>query len=938
MAYENIQLDYPNFCLGPVIGTFCSINRSAVTTIMELKNETGGIINSYVLSSNITNPVLSLEYVGPQNISSMIDGLTFFTLERVTSSICMISRWEIDTAVSMLNLKKQHIISDVGIYYFDAIAMTLEKYNVAFNANIGHYPNYIDVTNASRVVTGTSLYLGPSTDVDNTGAFEKVAVSHKVGNRVYLTSNLTYQYKSGDQVSFFNYTHLFSNVGFLGNTEKGTLFKIKLDYLGYTIVSADDEGFFKQITSARWHQSYGMLGVICGVNLIFIDVYNYNLNSRSLFMNNIAGENTRFPIEDVVFKDNSIYKLAEKVTKRSDGGSSTTTNWSDYNFSSDTILPYTDSIEVYSPRRKMIGHTDTTTIYVIVRDQFGVALNGKDVTVSIDSGDPDAELTPLDGQVTTDIEGKASVDYTSGSTYNGVTTIKAKVPDSSVASRGSVWVWNSMFITSDTDFSPVDLSIIATDTEVSFETYLIRQIRLIYKTIDEEEGLVDPSCRIFPRSFFSSHAGEWVYPSIAASEVPLYLPGLVLTGNNGPPGQGMGAHFFISRNVRDHATDGDNPTSFMIRQLLDVEATAQSIAVEEIFTSYSATYEGPPFTTLFQLHDAGCPLTSGVCMQLHAAHDLQISQMTMAHHTYWANGQPYTFVWTDTELDQFIFVSDAVPAFWSEKNPKETNIWIRLRPFAFDLDPTTISYRVRTVSAVGDSGYVDRTSEISYTSYDAGGGIQGVEITYDPIENFEHNTLVYIDIEISDTAAIPNRIGTWYWFMVIPDYKQPYLENHSPGIDDININVDTDIYFEVKDDGAGVNINSLDITVNSRLVRPQYLNIVKVNKAHYKVTYNPPDDFQYGRDVYVHVEVEDSSNYSNKLSTSYRFYTAESDDIFFTKFNPGICKHGIPRRTGVSFLALAAGSGVDRRTIKFEVDGKDFMDKATIIPVVYRIS
>jgi hypothetical protein len=27
-----------------------------------------------------------------------------------------------------------------------------------------------------------------------------------------------------------------------------------------------------------------------------------------------------------------------------------------------------------------------------------------------------------------------------------------------------------------------------------------------------------------------------------------------------------------------------------------------------------------------------------------------------------------------------------VPKFWSEKNPTDTNIWIRLRPFAFSLN------------------------------------------------------------------------------------------------------------------------------------------------------------------------------------------------------------------------------------------------------------
>ena len=80
----------------------------------------------------------------------------------------------------------------------------------------------------------------------------------------------------------------------------------------------------------------------------------------------------------------------------------------------------------------------------------------------------------------------------------------------------------------------------------------------------------------------------------------------------------------------------------------------------------------------------------------------------------------FDYLWTYTDLDQFIFVEDAIPAFWSIKNPIDTDIWIRLRPFAYRLNASRVSFYVREVWFGGDTGYVDVTSQISYQYFVAG--------------------------------------------------------------------------------------------------------------------------------------------------------------------------------------------------------------------------
>ena len=242
-------------------------------------------------------------------------------------------------------------------------------------------------------------------------------------------------------------------------------------------------------------------------------------------------------------------------------------------------------------------------------------------------------------------------------------------------------------------------------------------------------------------------------------------------------------------------------------------------------------------------------------------------------------------------------------------------------------------------------GWPPNNDRVTLEYFDAGGGTLGIEFTYDNPDIYHHNALVYVHIEIYDTAAEPNFIYTDYWFRIIPDYKSPYIENENPSREEMLVPLDTNIEFDLKDDGEGVDIDSLEVYLNSRIV---YHALMPANPStviteiepltHYRVSIDIPYDLQYDKAYNVGVRARDISENKNILRDSYRFYTRPSEVPWFTDFDPKKCLRGMPRFRDVSFLVLGAGDGVDPQTIRIQVHDKEVTDQSKITPVIYRVS
>ena len=190
-------------------------------------------------------------------------------------------------------------------------------------------------------------------------------------------------------------------------------------------------------------------------------------------------------------------------------------------------------------------------------------------------------------------------------------------------------------------------------------------------------------------------------------------------------------------------------------------------------------------------------------------------------------------------------------------------------------------------------------------------------------------------IEVYDEAYIPNFIEVQYWFYITPDYKRPYLTNLSPSREEENVPVDTKVYFEIWDIGSGVDLDSIEILMNSRLVRGDDLDIDATDIQQVKITYTPPVPLYFSKDYKITVKCQDVSPQENRMNDAYTFYTTDSTGIYITDPVPSICKRGMTRFEDVSAVLLADGNGIDKRTIRMQVYNKDV--NPTIVPIVYRV-
>lgn len=986
---ENINIQYPNFCLAPQDGVFGTVNTSAVDTIVRFKNTGGDIVVDYDLDTDISpsNELLAIEYVGPLGLSAFEDGLTFFTLEKQSTTTCLIKRWETNTIAHLLELKQTITkTTSAGIYY-DALGFAVEHYrrNLSFNLPAGQ--NYFETSSTSRIVPGDIILLGPSTDFDNPGAYENVTVDYVAGNKVYITavSGTQYDYVDGDDFTFFNNIYVISDKGYLGDARYGNIIKLGA-YTG-TIKEYNTSGAYKGITGARWYTSSSSIACIDISQLIFVRPYDSYQNWRSLFLNNIENAyGDYFEIYDVIFdtSSNLVYKLAKKTLGKDDTGNKTMYTWTNYNYQTQSLSPYTQSITIYTKKQSIIN-AGYNYIYIQTRDQYGVGLLDVNIQFYKDGAHTTAQFDPLNGVAVTDSNGETYIKYSftppAFPTFEDTpSVISVRADKGSPASTGTEYVWNELIVFSE-NLSRIELNEAAVRQIFSNDTsdpndgrlYQINSPFLIKRWPREIAGsssLTLPDYYLICKSIFGTPMGDWIDGGdYDEDDMPWYRKTPDRT--DGPPPFG-GAQWDCTTwpnleiGEAGPCTNSYSPRAHFITQVLektqfnvnpkhytfteprpDITDDARPLILPQPkwYLSYKDVVDDQAkleeghllYTILYQFYEF--------------ISNLQLSQLKLSRHTHYVDGNPYDELFTNTTLDQFVFVEDADPAFFSYKNPIETDIWIRLRPFAFNLDGITLKFYIREVWSVGDhiydTGYYDVASYGSITSFDAGGEMSGIEFLYNPSENFHHGGIVYVHIEVYDISAEPNFIYVDYWFRLVADYNTPYLVNLNPDREEDYVSTTTNLYFEIKDDGAGVNIDTLEVYLNSRIIyhsdyaitHPELnldTTITEINLNYYTVSIDIPYDLYYDKMYTVKVIVDDISPSANTLRDSYRFYTRPSESPIFVNFDPRLCKRGMPRFTDVSFLVLADGNGVDRSTIRLQVHDRDVTNQTTNLPIIYR--
>lgn len=924
MAYENIDISHPNFCIGPKAGTFCYVDTSGANAVMRVRNSSGDPVapssvdfyptNILDLDSDSypKNVIKALKYFGPTGQSDVFDNLPFYTLERYTdssgnSSQFTIRRWLRDSTNNRLTLDRTITKSSSGNYQYDVYAIAIESNLTEFASATDSGTGYIVVDSVDGIEVGSEIMLGPGTDnapISNLNAVEFVTVSGINGTTIYLNDETGYtppyyQYQSGDPITINGDIFTFSDKSYGNDSSKGAVYRFSHDG---SFVEYDNQGTYYGVRAADWCEAYNNPALINTTNMIVLDINTLSSLGwykpyRSMSLTNVETDgNTEIPIYDLEFDSTDVYKLQKKVTKWNDSGQSSTYSWTNYNYVLDTFSQYSANVAIVPYPNGVLSQDDTVTLRAVVRNQFGVGLSSKNVQFYA-SGDSAAYFTPLNGQAITDSNGIAEVEYTSGGYavfggeyqgFNGMADVSVRA-DGGYTGNGTAYVWDGIYLQTYGSY------------ESSGDTFLHQLPTL-------SGGTPDITWPLYTERMITQVSGLEAQSSLI-NRTKFSFPG---------------GHWRFNGSIDVMPTDSTK----ILRQVLYPTANVKN----EGTTSVPVDIYIDQFHAMYQRNnpkdgaDAYRPEVYITQDEL-ATNDLQLGQVYVSRHVL--TGHQDT-----TELDQYVFVEDAIPAFWSYKNPTTTDIWIRLLPFADSLNASSLIFKIREVSYVGDTGFYDITSAGSTSTFDAGGGLLGVEFQWYNPGAFHHNAMIYVYVEIDDVAG--NTIVVEYWFKIIPDFKAPYLENLNPAREEVDVDPATNVSFDIKDAGTGIDINSFMMFVNGRRVTP---DITKVFDTHYQVSYNSSKDFIYGETVEISVRVDDSSEQSNTLLDSWRFYIDGSEGPWFDvdSFTPRPCSEGVLRKnTGVSFNVYEIDdTGLDRSSVLVSIGGK-YRD-VTITPILYRI-
>ncbi len=350
------------------------------------------------------------------------------------------------------------------------------------------------------------------------------------------------------------------------------------------------------------------------------------------------------------------------------------------------------------------------------------------------------------------------------------------------------------------------------------------------------------------------------------------------------------------------STENATNTSFMVEIFdflsgVDINTVSIRLNSQEIMSS--------PFTTITDVADGYRILYSPderfqgeVSVEIDAG-DLDIP----------ANNMPtevYTFECTsDTEAP---YIENVDPEVGEINVSPETNVQFRIKDDKTGVDISTLSVKVNNIVVT------DNVTTALVTS--------GFDVLYIPSEIFDFNEWVEVEIACYDKALVPNLFTTDYSFRITPDLIPPELVNLSPEANETGVPISENIYFEITDNGLGVDINSLSMRVNGVQVNPDYEEINDTN--NYAVTYEH-QDFDYSEEVIVVVSVSDLAASPNSLiNYNYMFQTVDDDNVepFFTAFNPTPDAIEVPVETSISMEILDADSGIDETSIIFKINNE----------------
>lgn len=263
-------------------------------------------------------------------------------------------------------------------------------------------------------------------------------------------------------------------------------------------------------------------------------------------------------------------------------------------------------------------------------------------------------------------------------------------------------------------------------------------------------------------------------------------------------------------------------------------------------------------------------------------------------------------------LTQFDFVDLIFPPCGSIKNPIDTNILWRVKDSGFQFNIETLIFKVEGVE-------VQNRTEFTVTSI-----VNGIQIDYNPAEDFPFGDEIEIFFSISDNADPPNNFFFRCKWETIEDSTAPQFLNIQPSCSSSNVNVAATIEFDVVDLGDGVDEDSIKVSVEGIPVCSGLTftpTTIVGSGTGFHVEYAHADaPFRFDSNVTMAFEATDLSPNKNKGSKICFFDTELSDLPEFRNFNPEPCESFVDNRTGLTFEVYGGEDGIDISTLEVQVD------------------
>ncbi len=352
----------------------------------------------------------------------------------------------------------------------------------------------------------------------------------------------------------------------------------------------------------------------------------------------------------------------------------------------------------------------------------------------------------------------------------------------------------------------------------------------------------------------------------------------------------------------------DNPTNSQFKidvfdLLSGIDLTTLSIKINDVEISLSETTSISALNNGYRvIYNPPERLVGEVSVEVQVS-DLENPANTMPL-------ESYTFT---TSLDEDApYISDLYPEEGAVNIPIDANLSFKLYDDKTGVDRSSIQV------LINDN---DVSQDLNIATISG-----GFDLLYLIDYPYDFNELVSVFIKCSDLEEPANFYENSYTFRVTPDLEAPYLVNLLPEANASGVAVDSGVYFEIHDNGIGIDIASLVMKVNNENVVPETSQIPET--MFYEVFYSG-QDFEYGQEVRVLVSVDDLATNPNSLTNFNYSFTVVDDDQsppIFTGLTPAEDSSDNPVNTSISMSIIDTESDVDQNSIIFKINNTSIED------------